>query len=102
VAFLFDENERLDKTKDSINIIEGFIGSYPNYFVVVKQKDISEFFNLLKNYTNDENELSKFFIRRDDKRFWETYDWFQTKFNESNPIEAGLFDLNRYYHKTFN
>ncbi len=102
VAFLFDEDERLDKTKDSINIIEGFIGSYPNYFVVVKQKDISEFFNLLKNYTNDENELSKFFIRRDDKRFWETYDWFQTKFNESNPIEAGLFDLNRYYHKTFN
>jgi hypothetical protein len=102
VAFLFDEDERLDKTKDSINIIEGFIGSYPNYFVVVKHKDISEFFHLLKNYTNDENELSKFFIRRDDKRFWETYDWFQTKFNESNPIEAGLFDLNRYYHKTFN
>ena len=71
VAFLFDEDERLDKNKDTINIIEGFIGSYPNYFVVVEEEDISEFFNILKNYTNNENELNKFFIRRDEKRFWE-------------------------------
>jgi len=102
VAFMFDEKERLNKNKDTINIIEGFVGSYPNYFVVVNEEDISSFFNMLKNYTNNEEDLKKFFIRRDDPRFWGTYDWFQKRFNEENPIEAGLFDLNRYYPKTFN
>ncbi len=38
VAFMFNEEERLDHSKDKINFIEGFIGSYPNYFVVIEQK----------------------------------------------------------------
>lgn len=102
VAFMFEEDERLDKNKDNINIIEGFIGSYPNYFVVVEEDEISEFFNILLNYNENEENLKKFFIRRSDKNFWETFDWFQNKFYEINPNRAGLFDLNRYYHKSFN
>lgn len=102
VAFMFEEDERLDTSKDSINIIEGFIGSYPNYFVVVEEKDIPEFFKVLKDYKNSEDSLKKYFIHRADERFWETFDWFQNKFYEDEPIKAGLFDLNRYYHKSFN
>lgn len=98
VAFLFNEEARLNVKKDKINIIEGFIGSYPNYFVVVEEDDIKEFFELLKGNV-DESKLSKFFINRNDKNFWQVYDWFQNKFYETNPIEAGLFDLNRYYKK---
>lgn len=102
VAFMFEEDLRLDKSKDTINILEGFIGSYPNYFAVVEEKDINQFFKLLRDYNNDESQLKKFFIRRDDPRFWETFDWFQNKFYEQEPIYSGLFDLNRYYHKAFN
>ncbi|WP_321314740.1 fatty acid cis/trans isomerase [Halarcobacter sp.] len=98
VAFMFNEEERLDVTKDRVNFIEGFIGSYPNYFIVVDQKDIKEFFDLLEKNI-DEKRLSKFFVNRNNKNFWEVYDWFQNRFNESNPIESGLFDLNRYYQK---
>jgi len=99
VAFLFNEKNRLDITKDKINFIEGFVGSYPNYFVEVEQKDIPEFFNMLKGKV-DESELSKFFINRNDKRFWEVYDWFQNRFNQQEPVRSGLFDLNRYYKKS--
>ena len=98
VAFLFNEEARLDIKKDKINFIEGFIGSYPNYFVVVEEDNIKEFFDLLKGVV-DENKLSKFFINRNHKDFWEVYDWFQNRFYETNKIEAGLFDLNRYYKK---
>lgn len=98
VAFMFDEDERLDSSKDTINFINGFVGSYPNFFAVVEQKDIPEFFYLLHNNI-DETKLAKFFINRNDKHFWEVYDWFQDKFNSLEPIEAGLFDLNRYYKK---
>ncbi|XPV69355.1 MAG: fatty acid cis/trans isomerase [Halarcobacter sp.] len=101
VAFMFNEKERLDVTKDKINFIEGFIGSYPNYFVVVEQKDIKEFFELLKDDV-DESKLFKFFINRNNKDFWNVYDWFQDRFNKNNPIESGLFDLNRYHKKSIN
>jgi Fatty acid cis/trans isomerase (CTI) len=99
VAFLFNEEERLNPQKDKINFINGFVGSYPNYFVVVEQNDIKEFFNLLSGKV-DESKLSKFFINRNHKDFWKIYDWFQNKFDKNDPIESGLFDLNRYYKKS--
>ena len=46
VALLFDEESRLNPTKDRINFVKGFIGSYPNIFVNVKQNDLNEFFDL--------------------------------------------------------
>ena len=49
VALLFDEESRLDSTKDRINFLRGFVGSYPNAFVIVKQNELSDFFNLLQN-----------------------------------------------------
>ncbi len=34
-------------------------------------------------------------------RFWETYDWFQEYFNKDEPINAALYDLNRYHQRAF-
>lgn len=102
VAFMFNEEDRLDPNKDRINFIEGFVGSYPNFFVEIKQDDLSEFFNILINYKNNEDnakKLSKYYKSRNDEDFWNTYDWFQNKFYELDPVNAGLFDLNRYYKK---
>jgi hypothetical protein len=100
VAFMFIEKERLDFQKDTINFIDGFVGSYPNYFVSVKQNDIKEFFNLIQN-EDDQTKLSKFFINRNHKEFWSVYDDFQKHFYIQDPIKAGLFDLNRYYKKSY-
>ncbi|RWX45337.1 Fatty acid cis/trans isomerase (CTI), partial [Candidatus Electrothrix marina] len=36
-------------------------------------------------------------INRADPRFWQEYDWFQQRFFQEQPVEAGFFDLNRYY-----
>jgi len=36
-------------------------------------------------------------VNRADDRFWELYDWFQAEAFKADPIQAGLFDLNRYY-----
>jgi len=43
--------------------------------------------------------LARYGINRADERFWDTYDWFQKRFQEEEPVRGGLFDLNRYYHK---
>jgi len=104
VSFMFKEEKRLNPFKDEFDFVEGFVGSYPNLFLVVDYKDLPDFFDMLHNYDGSEEYINKFLkygVNRGDKNFWKTYDWFQDKFLESNPKEAGLFDLNRYYHKVF-
>ena len=102
VALLFDEESRLDSTKDRINVLKGFIGSYPNAFVIVKQNELGDFFNLLKNYEDseiDNKKLLKFVVNRANPNFWEISDWFDNEFKKQDPLEYGLFDLNRYISK---
>jgi hypothetical protein len=40
-------------------------------------------------------------VNRSDPKFWQTYDWFQQQLDEGDPLNAGLFDLNRYYPEAF-
>ena len=102
VAFMFDEKSRLDPTKDSADFIFDFIGSYPNIFVDMKLEEVPAFFDMVAHYEDTPAYRKRFFhfgITREDPRFWEEYDWFQRRFYEMHPVEAGLFDLNRYYYR---
>jgi len=104
VAFMFNESNRLNPKKDDIDFIEGFVGSYPNYLFVVEQDDFNDFLDMLKNFESNHKYYKKIFkygLNRADENFWENYDWFQNKFYESDELNAGLFDLNRYYNETF-
>jgi len=99
VDSLFDEEDRLNPQKDTMDILDKNIGSYPNVFLIVKFKDLKNFLKLMKNTTgSDEDiaEMKKYFVSRSDKRFWKIYDWFQEHLNKEEPVRAGLYDLNRY------
>ncbi len=102
VNFLFKEEGALNHINDRADYLRGFHGSYPNYFIDIRQRDLPEFFELLQTAT-DRKELMirfhKWAINRSNKKFWEYYDWFQQRFNKEQPMQAGLFDLNRYFHK---
>ena len=104
VSFMFDEEDRLDADKDDMSFIEGFVGSYPNLFLVVDYKDLLDFIDMIYNYDGSDEYISRFIkygVMRSDKDFWKHYDWFQKRFLKDNSLEAGLFDLNRYYYKAF-
>ncbi len=104
VNSLFGEEKRLDSSKDTIDIINGSIGSYPNLFAVVNYKDLPDFFDLVVNFDGSAHytkSIKKYFISRSDPKFWETFDWFQSHFENEDPLGAGLYDLNRYYRKGF-
>ncbi len=101
VTFLFGEEGTLDPLKDKADFIEGFIGSYPNTFLDVNGEDLPDFFATLANFDGSPKymeKVGKYVVNRSDPKFWEVYDWFQERFNQSDPVHAGLFDLNRYYH----
>jgi len=103
VAFFINEEARLDPSKDSADFIPGLIGSYPNYFFDVQEKNLPDFLKFLANFDNSPAArarlLAEFGVNRADDRFWETYDWFQQRFYEEEPVSSGLFDLNRYYYR---
>ncbi len=100
VNSMFGEQDRLDPSKDYLDFHLGSIGSYPNYFFDVAVKDIGDFFDLLDNFDDSPeyvDKVRKYGLDRSDPRFWETYDWFQARLDEADPMRAGLYDLNRYY-----
>jgi hypothetical protein len=102
VSSLFLEKDFLDPAKDTIDFHRGAIGSYPNYFLDVAAEDIPDFFDMLENFDESPEYRAKFNrygVNRAEDRFWELYDWFQAKADETDPVNAGLYDLNRYASK---
>jgi len=101
VNSLFSEEDRLHASKDTLDIIKGSVGSYPNVFIELEERDVPDFIDLMKSKDAESayyvKKFKKYFISRSDPRFWESYDWFQNHFNQSDPRNAGLYDLNRYY-----
>ncbi|MEN6431305.1 MAG: fatty acid cis/trans isomerase [Smithella sp.] len=101
VTHLFGEKAELDVSKDSADFIPGLIGSYPNYFFDVREEDLPDFFDILAHFDKSPQafeRLAKYGVNRAEDRLWDTYDWFQKRFYEDDPVNAGLFDLNRYYY----
>ncbi len=104
VSSLLNPDNTLDSSKDTFDFYEGFIGSYPNAFMVVDLKEMPEFFEMMIHYGEDpkyERMLRRFGISRGDAEFWEHFEWFQKRLEKEQPIEAGLLDLNRYYHSAW-
>ena len=104
VRFLFRESVSLDPTKDRADFLHGFVGAYPNYFLVVDAADMPDFFEILDNFDNSDRyrvRMSKYGVNRADDKFWEVYDWFQKEFDTYHGDNGGIIDLNRYYYLAF-
>jgi hypothetical protein len=105
VNALFGEEKRLDPSKDTMDFLPaelGAIGSYPNYFFDLAAEEVPGFFDLLANFDGSDAYLAKlarYGVNRSDPAFWEVFDWFQQKVEEADPLNAGLLDLNRYFHR---
>jgi len=102
VVFLFSEDKYFAHEKDQANFIRGFVGSYPNSFLDLSVEDLPDFFELIANYKGSKEDVAqirRYVVNRADDDFWEKYDWFQQRFKEDQPVQSGLFDLNRYYYR---
>ena len=88
-----------DQENDTLTVVRGFSGSYPNVFIVVPFERLEEFIEdtmAEKDLVGYQQFVAKYAIRRTTESFWEHSDWFQKKYAETMPVEAGVLDLNRY------
>jgi len=99
VAFLFAEKIRRNPKADTMTIVPGYLGNYPNFFFDVDLDDIATFAASLAAAGDDEAfeaVVEAYGVRRSSPRFWALSDWMNDHFAGTEPVEAGLFDLERY------
>jgi hypothetical protein len=80
VAMMFDEAERRVRADDTVTVVRGHYGSYPNFFFEVTAEQIGTFTTALRSLTNDANLeafVDTYGIRRTDARFWATSDFMR-------------------------
>lgn len=90
------------KEEDTIDIVEGFVGAYPNFFFEIDQDKVGDFvaqYKQIDSYAKYHALVDIYGIRRTNPRFWEVSDWLYEKHKHDNPKWAGLFDLSRYKNR---
>ena len=99
VAFLFDEEERRLPADDTVTVVRGHFGSYPNFFFEVGAEEVDAFAEGLRGLASEgdlEGFVARYGVRRTDPRFWEVADWLREDLRRRSPVEAGVYDLGRY------
>lgn len=99
VAFMLAEKARWEPEQDTLQILPGLFGVYPNFIFDVALAELDSFTQQLRAVQN-ENELTavveRYGLRRTDPNFWTVFHDFYHWQQEHNPIDAGILDMNRY------
>src|SRR5690554_771462 len=101
VAFLFGESLRYQPENDKLTIYPGIIGSYPNFMFNVPASQLELFKNRMKGLKAEDQEgferlVSIWGVRRTHRQFWEILHDITAWQREQQPLQAGIFDINRY------
>ncbi len=88
-----------DMRGDTLTIVHGLAGAYPNFFFDVKQADANAFVDAceqIRTQADYDTLVERFGVRRTNPAFWSIADWFQSLHARTQPVEGGILDLSRY------
>jgi hypothetical protein len=102
VAELFGEEKRRLPDEDTLTVVNGFIGAYPNAFFSVDVSELPGFVGAMRSLASEADYrqlLARYGIRRTDERFWDHSDALMGAYRRWAPKEAALFDYNRFENR---
>ncbi len=102
ISQMFKEDARRLPDEDTLTVVPGFLGAYPNAFYRVTANRLPWFVKSVGNLQSEADYAqlsSSFALRRTDKRFWPHSDDLIENYRKTYPIEAGLFDYNRFENR---
>jgi hypothetical protein len=102
VAELFGEEKRRLPDEDTLTVVNGFIGAYPNAFFAVDAAELPGFVSAMRGLASEADYgkmLERYGIRRTDERFWAHSDALMGAYRRWAPKEAALFDYNRFENR---
>lgn len=99
VAFLMGESLRYEPEKDTLTVFPGVIGGYPNFIFDVPASEADRFAAALGNAEQQEQfeqVVASWGVRRTHPRFWDILHDITAWHREHEPLQAGVFDINRF------
>lgn len=102
ITSLLNESETRLPEKDTITVINGFVGAYPEAFIQVDETQLDDYvdqFLAVHNESEYQQLMGTFGIRRTNAKFWQHSDGLHERYMSSNPYRGGLFDYNRLQNR---
>lgn len=98
VAHLFGEEYRYMPEEQTLSVVEGVVGTYPNALYDISEAQLPGFVAAVAALDSEQayyQLLTHYGVRRTDTRFWDYSDAIHEVFTNSEPIDAGFLDYNR-------
>lgn len=98
VSQLLSEKSALLPIENTLTVVNGLIGSYPNALYVVDRGQLEAFARQLGRLATEKDYAAfsgRFAVRRNDARFWVFSDALQDAHRRQDPVGSGLLDYNR-------
>jgi len=96
-SMLKEQKNRLP-ADDTLSVIPGFIGAYPNAFYRVDESELDDLVDAISNLEVESDYadlLDDYGVRRTDPDFWPNSDTFHQAYWQLNPLTSGMLDFNR-------
>ena len=98
VSGLFDEESRRLADEDSLTILPGVVGAYPDAYWQLTPAQLPSFLQAVKSLQKEQDYfdlMQRFGIRRSNPGFWSYSDRVHQLYQRDYPLEYGLLDYNR-------
>ena len=98
VASMFHEQNRRVPEEDTLTVVPGFLGSYPNAFFKVQEADLPRFVDAVSHLAVESDFaslMSSYGIRRSDPGFWAHSDVIFGQVELLDYADRGVLDYSR-------
>lgn len=98
MSSVFQESKNRMPEEDTLSVIPGFIGAYPNAFYVVDEQELPGFVDAISSLVTEGDYadlLDRYGIRRTNANFWQHSDTVHTAFRNADPVTYGVLDYSR-------
>jgi len=99
VAFLLGEESRYQPGLDTLTVHPGVLSSYPNFIFNIPAGQVPAFVDAMESAPDAaafERIVERWGIRRSHPQFWQYFHDLSRYIQETDPVEAGVLDMNRY------
>lgn len=99
VAFMLGESLRYQPEKDTLTLYPEVLTSYPNFLFSLREGEVNAFVAALqqaRSAADFERIVRRWGVRRTHPQFWALFHDLSEHIRETDPVEAGVLDMNRY------
>ncbi len=96
---MLGEELRYQPALDTLTVYPGVLSSYPNFIFNVPAEQVAEFVAAMEQVRDQaafEHVVERWGVRRTHPEFWRYFHDLSAYIQETNPVEAGVLDMNRY------